>query len=260
MSEIISIMAYKYDSDLEFLRDCENDDLKILVDYLTTDKDGEIRLTQDLTFKDSYKSCYPNNIADMFPSIAEELQRFGGDSIANFFRGGGVLYKEILMDFANKAKVNFNKDSSTERIEELYLQKIMEDAIEKMSPEELKEFIQEFDGENIVGTGAISTKAAHEVLKYVIKGSGLKFYKLALIIANKVARKLLGRGLTFATNAAIAKGLHITFAWLGPVMWAITAIWTIKDITSPAYRVTTPCVIHIIYLRAKMKNKLNIKS
>lgn len=249
-------MAYRYDPDLEFLRDCENEDLKILVDYLTTDKDGETRWTETLTSKDSYKTYYPHNIAGMFPAIAEELQLFGGDTLVNLFRGGGVLYKEILMDVAKKAKVNFNKDSSTERIEELYLQKIMEEAIEKMSPEELKEFIQEFDGENIVGVGAISTKAAHEVLKYVIKGSGLKFYKLALIIANKVARKLLGRGLTFATNAAIARGLHMTFAWLGPVMWAISAIWTIKDITSPAYRVTTPCVIHIIYLRAKMKNEI----
>ena len=242
------IMAYRYDPDLEFLKNCENEDLRILVDYLTKDKDGESRWTESLTYSEPYKQYYPHNISAMFPSIAEELQRFGGDSIANLFRGGGVLYREILIDVAKAAKVNFNKDSSTERIEELYLQKIMEDAIEKMSPNQLKEFIEEFGGESIIGVGTISTRAAHEVLKYIIKGSGLK--------ANSVAKQLLGRGLTLATNTAITRGLHVVFAWLGPVMWAITAIWTIKDITAPAFRVTTPCVIQIIYMRAKMRAKI----
>lgn len=248
-------MAYKYDSDLEFLKDCDNEDLRILVDYLTKDKDGDTRWSESLTYSEAYKKYYPHNLSAMFPSIAEELQRFGGDSIVNIFRGGGVLYKEILMDVAKKAKVNFNKNSSTERIEELYIQKIMEDAIDQMSQKELKEFIEEFGGEEFIGVGPISTRAAHEVLKYIIKGSGMKFYKLAVIIANKVAKQLLGRGLALATNASIARGIHFTFAWLGPVMWAITAIWTIKDITSPAYRVTTPCVIQIIYMRLKMKNR-----
>ena len=32
----ILFMAYIYDSDLEFLKECENDDLRTLVDYLTT--------------------------------------------------------------------------------------------------------------------------------------------------------------------------------------------------------------------------------
>ncbi len=250
------IMAYRYDPDLEFLKNCENEDLRILVDYLTKDKDGEVRWTESLTCSEPYKQFYPHNISKMFPSIAEELQRFGGDSIINIFRGGGVLYKEILIDVAKAAKVNFNKDSSTERIEELYLQKIMEDAIEKMSQNQLKEFIEEFGGESIIGVGTISTRAAHEVLKYIIKDSGLKFYKLSVIIANSVARQLLGRGLTLATNTAITRGLHVAFAWLGPVMWAITAIWTIKDITAPAFRVTTPCVIQIIYMRAKMRAKI----
>ena len=37
----------------------------------------------------------------------------------------------------------------------------------------------------------------------------------------------------------------------GPVGWAVTAIWTIFDIASPAYRVTIPCVLHIAMLRQK---------
>lgn len=253
------IMAYRYDPDLEFLKNCENEDLRILVDYLTKDKDGESRWTESLTYSEPYKQYYPHNISAMFPSIAEELQRFGGDSIANLFRGGGVLYREILIDVAKAAKVNFNKDSSTERIEELYLQKIMEDAIEKMSPKDSKEFIEEFGGESVVGLGPASTKVAHEVLKYIIKGSGLKFYKLALIVANSVAKKLLGRGLTIATNAAITRGLHVAFAWLGPVMWAITAIWTIKDHSSSIPSYNTLCNSNHLHESKNESKNLNNK-
>ena len=67
--------------------------------------------------------------------IAEELQRFGGNSIVNVLRGGeGVLYREILIDVAGKMKVNFNKESPTELIELHLLTKMMTDSLEKMDP------------------------------------------------------------------------------------------------------------------------------
>lgn len=39
-------MAYIYDSDLEFLKNCSDEDLEILVKHLTKDKDGGPRLTE----------------------------------------------------------------------------------------------------------------------------------------------------------------------------------------------------------------------
>ena len=135
----------------------------------------------------------------------------------------------------------------------------MEDAIEKMSQNQLKEFIEEFGGESIIGVGTISTRAAHEVLKYIIKGSGLKFYKLSVIIANSVARQLLGRGLTLATNTAITRGLHVAFAWLGPVMWAITAIWTIKDNSSSIPSYNTLCNSNHLHESKNESKNLNNK-
>ena len=39
-------MAYRYDDDLEFLGSCKDEDLKILVDHLTKDKDGDARFTE----------------------------------------------------------------------------------------------------------------------------------------------------------------------------------------------------------------------
>ncbi|UZX28544.1 DUF3944 domain-containing protein [Riemerella anatipestifer] len=254
------IMAYRYDPDLEFLKNCDNDDLKILVDYLTTSKDGGNRLTEELTITKEYKKYYPNNLKELYPKFAEELQRYGGDTIVNFFRNGGVSYRTILEDVANKSKVNFNKSNSTEQIEEYLIQKIVSDSISKMSDEELKQFIEEFGGGKVVGVGGSLTTTAYAALRYAIQGSGFKLYKLSAVIANNVAKNLLGRGLSFAANAAVSRAVHVGLMFLGPIMWAITAIWTIKDITSLAFRVTTPCVIHIAYMRLKYKNKDSIES
>lgn len=55
----------KEDKDLEFLAFCKNEDLQILVDYLTTDKDGKKRYLENLTKSDAYLQCYPNNLNAM---------------------------------------------------------------------------------------------------------------------------------------------------------------------------------------------------
>ena len=47
-------MAYRNDEDLEILSIAEDNDLQILVDYLTRDKDGDLRLTEELSFAPGY--------------------------------------------------------------------------------------------------------------------------------------------------------------------------------------------------------------
>ena len=94
-------MAYRYDEDLEFLRDVKSSDLNDLVDVLTKDKDGEKRITEYLTTNDLYKQYYPDH-KKYIHIILNEIQTFGGNSFANAFRGGGVMYREILCDVCNK--------------------------------------------------------------------------------------------------------------------------------------------------------------
>ncbi len=48
-------MAYRYDSDLEFLKRLSSNDLKDLFDVLVYDKDGEKRFTEGLTLSEEYK-------------------------------------------------------------------------------------------------------------------------------------------------------------------------------------------------------------
>ena len=59
----------KDNKDLEFLRLAENDDLKVLVDYLTKTKEGDIRLTEGLTMTNKYRKYYPDNIKEMLDCI-----------------------------------------------------------------------------------------------------------------------------------------------------------------------------------------------
>ncbi len=70
-------MAYRYDSDLEFLRRLSSNDLKDLFDALVYDEDGTLRMNEDLTSSIEYQR-YGHDYAKYPERIAEELQCCGG--------------------------------------------------------------------------------------------------------------------------------------------------------------------------------------
>jgi hypothetical protein len=239
----------KADPHLGFLVEANNDDLRILVDYLTKNSNGESRLTEGLTSKDKYKIYYPDSIHEMLPEAVHELRLFGGNTFANIYRGGvGVSYEEILTDVCKKMKVSFNQHTSIEKKEQYLLQKVFDDSIADMSEDELSELMKDMN----IPTTSFGKQAMLAALQTAIKQSGFMFYKMSVIVANQVARMVLGRGLTFATNAGITRGVSML---AGPVGWAITIAWTAFDIAAPAYRVTIPAVIHIAYMRALYEQK-----
>lgn len=236
------------DKNLFFLHNADSSDLKILVDYLTKDKDGDTRLTEELTYTENYKKYYPDQLQLMCEDIAEELQLYGGNTFMNMFRGHGVEYKEILIDVCNKMKVNYNKNSSVELIEYNLLQTILIDSLDNMSVKELEILMKEME----ISTQGFGKQAFVAALQIAIKKGGFSVYKMAVIVANAVSKALLGRGLALASNAALTRSLSV---FAGPIGWAVTAIWTAIDIAGPAYRVTIPSVIQIAYMRAKYNMK-----
>lgn len=236
------------DKNLFFLHNADSSDLKILVDYLTKDKDGDTRLTEELTYTENYKKYYPGQLQLMCEDIAEELQLYGGNTFMNMFRGHGVEYKEILIDVCNKMKVNYNKKSSVEMIEYNLLQKILIDSLDNMSVEDLEKLMREMN----IPTQGFGKQAFVAALQIAIKKGGFSVYKMAVIVANAISKALLGRGLALASNAALTRSLSI---FAGPIGWAVTAIWTAIDIAGPAYRITIPSVIQIAYMRAKYNMK-----
>lgn len=238
-------MSYRHDNDLEFLKNIESKDLEDLVYCLTHDKDGKTRFTEELTSSDEYKSNYPDH-NKYWELIAAEIQCFGGNSFANVFRGGrGVEYKEVLIDVCDKMKVNYNKYTSVDKIESNLLMKILTDALENMTSDELKELAESTGVKN---TSGVTPETMVGIFQTVFRMGGFKSYQLTLIIVNATLKALIGRGLSFAGNAALTRTMAIL---TGPIGWVITGLWTAIDIAGPAYRVTIPAVIQIAALRQK---------
>lgn len=244
-------MAYRVDNDLKFLANADDEDLKILVDYLIRDKDGSLRLTEELTNNPNY-TANPDHPSAYWKDIAAELQCYGANTFATILRGGeGVLYREILCDVCDKIKVNYNSKSSVDLIEMNLLQKILIDSVEKMDNEQMKALVKSLD----INLNHLTKQAVIAAIQGLIRNAGFTPYKLAVIIANAVAKALLGRGVALAGNAALVKALA-TFA--GPIGWALNGLWIAVDVAGPAYRVTVPAVVQVAYMRAKSCTNTNL--
>ncbi|MGL2841962.1 DUF3944 domain-containing protein [Helicobacter pylori] len=90
-------MAYRYDSDLEFLKRLSSSDLKDLFDALVYDEDGThgtLRMNEDLTNSTEYKR-YGSDYAKYPRRIAEELQCYGGNTFINFLETKGSYTKRF---------------------------------------------------------------------------------------------------------------------------------------------------------------------
>ncbi|GAA7660872.1 DUF3944 domain-containing protein [Helicobacter pylori] len=202
------------------------------------------RFTEGLTLSEEYKR-HGNDYAKYAERIAEELQLYGANSFANALRGTGVLYREILCEVCDKLKVNYNKKTETTLIEQNMLSKILERSLEEMDDEEVKEMCDELFIKN---TDNLNRQALSAATLTLFKMGGFKSYQLAVIVANAVAKTILGRGLSLAGDQVLTRTLSFL---TGPVGWIITGVWTAIDIAGPAYRVTIPACILVTTLRLK---------
>ncbi len=242
-------MAYRYDEDLEFLRSMKSKDLDTLVETLTG-KDGDRRLTEELTANPLYKRFYPDHI-EYVEEIMAELQCYGANSIMTILRvGKGVLYKEILCDVCDKAKVNYNKKSPVEHIENELLLKFLTQAIEsdEMDLSELESIAKDA---KISTAKGFTKQGAIVAMQGTVRAGGFMSYQLALTVTNAVVKQVLGRGLSLAANAGLTRAISV---FAGPIGWVLTGLWTAFDIAGAAYRVTMPAVIQVAFLR-KLKDQ-----
>lgn len=248
-------MAYlplrEEDTDLvPLLRNADNDDLAILVEFImkasTSELGGVPNFKQLNPRAIQEPPVYEGDHGQYVDDIAAEIQKFGGNTIINFFRSGkGVPYAEVLRDVADKLDVNYNEGADASTIEGQIQIKVLEKAYEKMTEEERKDLLDAVGADHRGGIPAMLPVMA---IQAAIRLGGFAAYQMALIVANAVARQVLGHGLRLAANAGI---MRIMGALAGPIGWAITIIWTLLDIAGPAYRVTIPCVLQVAYMRQK---------
>lgn len=228
-----------FDEDINpVLEIAEQEDLDTLVSYLKE------KFSEGLTGSEVYKAHYPDHTqyADM---IAKEIREMGGNSFANSWRGEGPSYHEIVCDVAEKLKAPFNKDRPVNEIEDSILETILKVALDKMSESEKEELLQEMGSKGDMSTGGMTTA----MLISIFRAGGFRSFQITVIIANQIAKFILGQGLRFGTNAALVR---VASVLTGPIGWALTGLWTAVDIAGPSYKVTIPSVIHIAMLRKKL--------
>lgn len=236
---------YRKDKDLEFLRYTNDEMLGVLVTYLTTDKDGKTRYTETLTGDKQFQAAN-GNYQQVWQQIAGELQYFGGDTLVNLFRRSGVEYKEILIDVCKKLSIKTDYKSDAIDIEQALLAKLFQDSWEKMTESERDILRKELK----IDTSLTSSAALATIIATIRMGSFMS-YQVAIIVANAVATTLLGRSLTLAANASLARAIGI---FTGPIGIAITILLTVPAISGPAFRVTLPSVVQIAAMRQQMLN------
>lgn len=228
------------------LRESSNEDLGPLVSYLTKPVTGR------LSKEPKYQKYYPDH-SKYVEKIVHHLRRFGGNTIVNPFRGEGPSYGEIVRDVANKVGADYEHYHSVERIEMMTLLKVFEDAFDKMSVAEKNEIIKAFEQAGVKNLNLRAGFPAAAILaQLAVKSSGFLAYQIAVIVANNVAKAVLGHGLKLATNTALTRAIGI---FAGPIGWVITGLWTAISVEGPAYRVTIPCVCHVAYLRQKIQSR-----
>ncbi|WRA40716.1 DUF3944 domain-containing protein [Helicobacter pylori] len=243
-------MAYKYDRDLEFLKRLSSNDLKDLFDVLVYDEDGTLIMNEELTSSTEYQR-YGHDYAKYPTRIAEELQRYGGNTFINFFRDEGVLYKEILCDACDHLKVNYNEKSNTSLIEQNMLAKLLKDSLEQISKKDLEELCHELDMSNIDKMISENKQLLIASVLTLFKAGGSHSYALAVSVADAMVKKTLGHGLSSVVGkVALKKTLGIL---AGPIGWVITGALVSVNLAGPAYRVTVPTCVLVTTLRKKLK-------
>lgn len=196
----------------------------------------------------------PGFLSDSFKrQLWEKLSYKGSHDFAYLVRGfEGVDYPEILRDVCEKLKLeNLKKEDTEDAVranEEALVGKMFESIWEQMSQAEREELLKSM---NVGGDARLGGTAA---LTAILAGSlgGFTTYQVAVIVANMVSRALIGRGLAFAGNAALTRGIG---AMLGPVGWIASGVWLASDLASPAYRTTVPAVLQVAFLRQVLFNR-----
>lgn len=220
------------------------EDITPLLGYLgTTPDELNLQMKRSSTLPDAQK-------------IAHYLRKMGSNDFASLFRSGdGVGYEEIVCDVGEKLKVKgVTEDKPVEINEELIIQHLFSDALKKMSDEERRALMRSMNlSEQDQGAILAGTLLASQVM--LNQFGGFAVYRMSVILANMLARSLLGNGLNFAANAALVRGVG---AFLGPIGWIVSGAWLAVEIAGPAFRKTVPAIVHIAMLRQNVLKRLTI--
>lgn len=229
-------LKYRVDHDLAFLQLSDQEDLEALAWMLTHDSDDKPRYAQELLDDNNFRQNQ-DELRMAWESIAAELQKFGGDAIANKVRGHGVLYREILDDVCSRMGVKDKAAKDVEERESQLLKAVMTKYLASASEADIEQFLANAE----LASTAHQKMTGEEIMSLLGNDSKISFLiAQAAALAVQQAVKGLGAAVAVRYGAAFIPGLNLVMAPL-----AVTAL------TGPAYRVTLPAVLQIAYMRRK---------
>ncbi|WP_397449948.1 hypothetical protein [Pseudomonas sp. NA-150] len=227
---------------LALLLAAEPDDVCLLVDYLTDAGKGRVSLAS--TVKDFLHEARKEKVFDeeLLKLLIHELRMFGGNSVANLFRRGGVTYKEIVSDVLSHVggKATDTDDLAARELD--VLRRLLGKAWDKMSEEERAQFADKF-GES----DAASPFSFAHFLNRLGFGEAATLSVTSFISAS-LGANLLGAGAVLGAEMIMGRMAGAVF---GPIGIAVGAALAGYSLASPAYRITLPCVVQIAYIRQK---------
>jgi uncharacterized protein YaaW (UPF0174 family) len=227
---------------LALLLAAEPDDVCLLVDYVTDAGKGRISLAD--TVNGFLHQAREDKAFDkeLLTLLVHELRMFGGNSIANLFRRGGVAYREVVTDVLSHIGGKAAETDDLAAIELKVLQRLLDKAWDKMSKEERAQFAEKF-GES----DAASPFSFTHFLNRMGFGHAVTLDVTSFVSAS-LGANLLGAGVVLGAEMMMGRLAGLA---LGPIGIALGAGLAGYSLTSPAFRITLPCVVQIAYIRQK---------
>lgn len=215
-------------NEIDFLYEAAEDEIEILSEIIRN-KGG---VNCSLKSRDKYE-----NKNKYIKATVDELLKYG-----SYTFGREKEYIEILKDVCKKMKVKYDND---DEMGKNLLLEVFGMIYKDLSDEKKIEI-----NNGIFGDGNYRKKYYEEggffSFENIFKNADIHLlYILASTIAGSVAMSMIGRGLSLASSVFFSRALSILS---GPLA-AIMAVWTIKELAGPAYRVTIPAVIYIESIR-----------
>lgn len=167
--------------------------------------------------------------------VAEHLCRAGGHAVANWFRGGGPEYTEVVRDVCGALGVNPVPEGVV-AMEEALLKALLDRAIARLGPAEQEELLRK-----------MRVAAGRPVgFADVLRGGGPLMGMLAPYIFAAVARQAAAEGVAVALEVV---GGRLAAGMLGPIGIVLGVGWLAHSLAGPSLRATVPAVAEVALLR-----------
>ena len=236
-------IAAKGDNELlALLSRADSCDLDLFVDYITDSGDGRLALAGDVCKKlvaAKRELTYSTAVIEL---LVRELKHFGGNSFVNLFRSNGLPYAEIVFDVLDHVGGKRDEQETVVDAELKIVGRIFARVWETLTSAQRSELEKSLDIK--LELAALSTV---ELQKIILMG-GSRALNITRMLSGAMASSTLGGGVAMGANLVAGRVAGVA---LGPIGLALSGIWGAYSLTSPAYRVTLPCVVLIAYIRLK---------